>query len=103
LYVQWDNKSSQDGGQLVGGGVQRIAAEALPASQCSVMIQIEQPLVYRAGRFCYKLVTDAQHRGVALIRLKKPQNLFQPHGDTAPNRYPAVSLLPHGGGATFAS
>jgi SAM-dependent methyltransferase len=47
-------------------------------------------VISRAARFCYRFATDPAHRSVALIRWSKPENLFQPHIDTAFDRYPEL-------------
>jgi 2-polyprenyl-3-methyl-5-hydroxy-6-metoxy-1,4-benzoquinol methylase len=52
--------------------------------------RLKRSLVYRSARSLYKFATDAQYRSVALIRLKRPPNLFQPFIDTWPDRYPLL-------------
>ena len=47
----------------------------------------------RAGNgllLAYQCLRGGETRRVALLRLSRPQNLFQPYGTTAPDRYPEL-------------
>ena len=45
-------------------------------------------IAYRAARVLGWFLTDANYRNAALVRLARPQNLFQPDNFTEPDRYP---------------
>jgi SAM-dependent methyltransferase len=48
---------------------------------------------YRAARVLRRFFADANYRNAALVRLAKPENLFQPDNYTLPNRYPHLFQL----------
>lgn len=55
-----------------------------------VIARIKGWPLYRFVRFLYRFTTDPAYRSVALIRLEKPPNLFQPFLDTWLDRYPLL-------------
>src|SRR5580658_5426157 len=46
-----------------------------------------------AWRLSRELLTKSAVRRSWALRLRRPPNLFQPHNDTAPDRYPEVFAL----------
>ena len=55
-----------------------------------VIARVKRSAPYRFAGFLYKFVTDPDYRSVALLRLEKPNNLFQPYLNTWPDRYPPL-------------
>jgi len=45
---------------------------------------------YTALQLVYWVLRGGEHRSIALLRLRRPKNLFQPYSTTAPNRYPSI-------------
>ena len=62
------------------------------ARKTLVRIKIGKGLEGGVGivRLLYRCLRGGEGRNIALLRLSNPPNLFQPHSDTASNRYPRV-------------
>ena len=45
---------------------------------------------YGIARFVYRLVKNTESRNAALLLLRPPKGLFQPHGTTSIDRYPGI-------------
>lgn len=52
--------------------------------------QLRKAPGYAALRLLYGLLRGGEHRNIALLRLRQPENLFQPYPTTAENRYPHI-------------
>ena len=54
------------------------------------MEPVQPWLAFRAARFAFNFARSADFRSVMILRWRRPENLFQPFGETSPNRYPEI-------------